>query len=182
MNWPPLWNRSSPPVRPKGWPSPLVPVAEIYDEFGGGEATPDSLQTFIRYAAETWQAPSPRYLLLVGDATTDYRNYFDLAPANIVPSPLVAVAYSGETVSDSRLADIDDDGIPDLAVGRWPVNTPAEAASLVTRTLAYEEERPLTRPSSPPTPPKPNSPPSPRPSPPTAACPPPPPSSSTAPI
>lgn len=117
----------------------LVPVAEIYDEFGGGEATPDSLQTFIRYAAETWQAPSPRYLLLVGDATTDYRNYFDLAPANIVPSPLVAVAYSGETVSDSRLADIDDDGIPDLAVGRWPVNTPAEAASLVTRTLAYEE-------------------------------------------
>ncbi|MFO7681949.1 MAG: C25 family cysteine peptidase [Chloroflexota bacterium] len=118
----------------------LVPVAEIYDEFGGGEATPESLQAFIAYAHQNWQPPQPRYLLLVGDATSDYHGYLETPlPANHVPSFLVPVAYSGETVSDSRLADVDGDTVPDLAVGRWPVNTVEEAASLVARTLAYEQ-------------------------------------------
>lgn len=117
----------------------LVPVEEIYDEFGGGEVSPNSLKKFITYAYEQWQSPQPRYLLLVGDATSDYRNYLDMAPPNIVPAPMVSVSYSGETVSDSILADTDGDGVPNMAVGRWPVNTPAEVSALVERTLAYEQ-------------------------------------------
>ena len=117
----------------------LVLVGDIYDEFGGGEASPDSLSQFISYAYDNWQEPQPAYLLLVGDATSDYRNYLDLAPQNIVPPPMIPVSYSGETVSDSILADTDGDGVPNMAVGRWPVNTPEEAANLVERTLAYEQ-------------------------------------------
>ena len=116
----------------------LIPVAEIYDEFGYGADSPESIHTFVQYAVANWQAPSPRYLLLVGDATTDYRNYLGIAPANIVPPLMVAVEYSGETVSDARLVDVDDDTKPDLAIGRWPVDTLADVESLVTRTLAYE--------------------------------------------
>ncbi len=118
----------------------VVPTAEIYDAFGGGEASPDSINQFITYAAAKWQDPQPHYLLLVGEATTDYRGYGTAVtpPTNIIPSPLVPVAYSGETISDSRLADVDGDGQPDLAVGRWPVDSVAEVESLVTRTLAYE--------------------------------------------
>lgn len=120
----------------------VVPVAEIYDAFGEGEASPESINQFVTYAINHWQDRKPRYLLLVGEATTDYRGY-DTAdgralPTNHVPSPLVPVAYSGETVSDSRLADVDGDGQPDLAVGRWPVDTVREVESLVERTLAYE--------------------------------------------
>ena len=117
----------------------VVPVADIYDEFGGGESSPDSLKQFIRYTHENWQDPKPRYLLLVGDATSDYRNNLDMAPQTIVPAPMVVVSFSGETVSDSILADVDDDGVPNMAVGRWPINTPVEAADLVARTLAYEK-------------------------------------------
>jgi hypothetical protein len=52
---------------------------------------------------------------------------------------MVPVSYSGETVSDTRLADMDGDFKPDLAVGRWPVDTPEQVTALVERTLAYEQ-------------------------------------------
>ncbi len=116
----------------------LIPAAEIYDEFGYGEASPESIQTFVAYAYENWQEPRPRYLFLVGDATTDYYNYQGNAPRNQIPSLLVPVEFSGETVSDSRLADVDGDMKPDLAVGRWPVDAAVQVADLVERTLAYE--------------------------------------------
>jgi undecaprenyl-diphosphatase UppP len=108
----------------QGLTAAVIPVAEIYDAFGAGEHSPDSINQFVTYAATHWQEPHPRYLLLVGEATTDYRRY-DTAdgrtpPTNHVPSPLVSVAFSGETVSDSRLADVDGDGQPDLAVAFIP--------------------------------------------------------------
>jgi hypothetical protein len=117
----------------------LVPVEEIYDEFGYGEASPESIREFITYAHEKWQGPAPRYLFIVGDATTDFLGYFGDLPVNIVPTLIVPVQFSGETVSDSRLTDIDGDKIPDMAVGRWPVRTIKEVESLVERTLAYEQ-------------------------------------------
>lgn len=115
-----------------------TPVAEIYDEFGYGAASPESIRAFVAHALTEWTDPAPRYLLLVGDATSDYRNYLENAPQNVVPAPMVPVQYSGETVSDSRLADVDGDVIPELAVGRWPVDSVAAVESLVARTLAYE--------------------------------------------
>lgn len=123
----------------------LVPVGEVYDSFGYGEASPESINAFLAYAAEKWQAPAPRYLLLVGDATTDYRGYLAQRPQNpvsppenVIPPYLVPVSFSGETVSDARLADVDGDMQPEMAVGRWPVDSRAAVESLVARTLAYE--------------------------------------------
>ena len=124
--------------RTQGLTAVVVPLAEIYDAFGQGQAEPDSITAFVRYTSENWQAPNPRYLLLVGDATADYRDYLGQAPANLIPAPMVAVQFSGETVSDSRLTDVDGDKRPDLAVGRWPVSQVAEVEALVARTLAYE--------------------------------------------
>lgn len=128
----------------QGLSANIIPVAEIYDTFGYGEASPDSIRAFLSYATTNWQPPAPRYLLLVGDATTDYHNYLGHAPTNIIPSPLVPVQYSGETVSDTRLADIDNDMKPDLAVGRWPVDSRKDVESLVRRTLAYEQGTAVT--------------------------------------
>ncbi len=116
----------------------LVPVEEIYDEFGYGDASPESIRQFVAYAYENWQEPAPRYLFIVGDATTDPLGNLGDVPSNIVPSMIVPVQFSGETVSDSRLADIDEDMKPELAVGRWPVRTVKEVENLVNRTIAYE--------------------------------------------
>ena len=129
----------------QGLTTAIVPIAEIYDAFGQGEAQPASMIAFIRYALENWQAPQPRYLFLVGEATADYRNYLGQAPNNLVPSPMIPVQFSGETISDSRLADVDGDKKPDLAVGRWPVSSVEEVEDLVARTLAYEEGTAVNR-------------------------------------
>ncbi len=116
----------------------VVPLAEIFDAFGYGAESPISIQEFVRYAVEKWQSPAPQYLLIVGDATSDYKGNLAEIPPNTVPSILVPVQFSGETVSDSRLVDIDGDARPEMAVGRWPVRTLAEVENLVARTLAYE--------------------------------------------
>lgn len=118
-----------------------VPVAEIYDEFGHGADSPTAIRDFVAYAYENWSAPQPRYLFLVGDATSDYRGYLGELPANHVPTLLVPVMFSGETASDERLADVDGDLHAELAVGRWPVRTRAAVEDLVERTLAYENGR-----------------------------------------
>ncbi len=123
----------------QGITAKVVPVEDIYDEFGFGQAGPEYINQFVAYTHEQWQEPAPSYLFLVGDATYDFRDYMGEAPQNGVPSPMVRVSYSGETVSDARLADIDDDGKPDLAVGRWPVDNYQDVEDLVARTLAYEQ-------------------------------------------
>lgn len=116
----------------------VVPIAELYDEFGYGEATPQAIQAFLQYAYTNWQQP-PNYLLIVGDASSDYRNYMGHDQTNYIPSPMVSVEFSGETISDAQYADIDEDHLPDIAVGRWPITTPDAVTSLVERTLAYEK-------------------------------------------
>jgi hypothetical protein len=122
----------------EGLNAAVVPVNEIFDEVGYGAPSPDAIRDFVAYAYENWQAPRPRYLLLVGDATSDYLGHLGPLPEVYIPSAMVPVQVSGETVSDSRLADVDEDGRPELAVGRWPVRTAKEAADLVQRTLDYE--------------------------------------------
>jgi hypothetical protein len=116
----------------------LLSVDAVYDEFGHGETSPQGITAFLQYAFENWAEPTPKYLLLVGEATYDYRDYLGKMPENVVPSLLTPVAFSGETISDARLADVDGDAKPDLAVGRWPVSSPDLVAELVERTLAYE--------------------------------------------
>ena len=116
-----------------------VPLGEIYDEFGYGQTSPASITNFLRHTQDTWAEPAPRYLLLVGDGTYDYRNYLGTRPRYHLPSLLVEVTHSGETVSDARMADTDGDFYPNLAVGRWTTDSPEMVAQLVERTLAYEQ-------------------------------------------
>lgn len=123
----------------------VLTIGEVYNEFGFGDAGPQAITNLVEYSQANWADPKPRYLFLVGDATTDPLGYAAdrpddpiPLPAAHVPSLIVEVSHSGETVSDSRMVDTDGDFQPDIAVGRWPVNTAKDVKSLVERTLAYE--------------------------------------------
>ncbi|MCP5096697.1 MAG: hypothetical protein GY943_14185 [Chloroflexi bacterium] len=123
-----------------GLQTTIIPITDIYDTFGFGSQTPTSIDTFIAYAATKWPRPHLQYILLVGDATTDYHQYQHPLPTAHIPSPMIPVQFSGETISDAPYADINGDGVPDLVIGRWPVSTETAVTTLVNRTIAYESK------------------------------------------
>src|SRR4029450_3451476 len=76
-----------------------VSVEEIYEQFGHGEAGPDAIRAFLEYAYQSWSRPSPRYVLLLGDATYDPKNYLGTGAVNWLPGQSVKTSYLW-TVSD----------------------------------------------------------------------------------
>ena len=116
----------------------LVDIEDIYDEFSYGMKTPQAVKDFLHRARSAWQRP-PRFVLLVGDASFDPRDYQGYGSFDFVPTKLVETAYL-ETASDDWLVDFDDDGLPDLAIGRLPVRTVEEARIVVSKIVGYESQ------------------------------------------
>src|SRR5262249_45956553 len=48
----------------------VVDVDDVYDQFGGGIAHPRAIRDLVAWGTDHWRV-KPRYLLLVGDASTD---------------------------------------------------------------------------------------------------------------
>ncbi len=59
----------------------VVSVENIYEEFNHGIVHPRAIRDFIAHAYHEWEAPRPRYVLLVGDASWDIYN--DQADADL---------------------------------------------------------------------------------------------------
>ena len=114
-----------------------VPLETVYDQFGAGIRTPEAIRQFLVYAVENWEAV-PQYVLLVGDWTYDPFGFTSKVPDYGLPSFFVFTEYGGETVSDVEFAKLDEDALPDLALGRIPARTPEQVGIVVDKTLAYE--------------------------------------------
>jgi peptidase C25-like protein len=115
----------------------LIDVQDLYDEFSFGAHDPDAIKAFLARARTRWQ-PAPRYVILGGDATSDPRNYLHARARDFVPTKTVDTQYM-EAPSDDWFVDFDNDGVPEMALGRLPVQTPAEAASVVNKIINYEQ-------------------------------------------
>ena len=125
----------------QGYTVQIVDVEDIYDEFAYGQKTPIAIRDFLRRAAKSWSRP-PRFVLLVGNATTDPRDYQGLGEPDLVPTRIVATDVL-ETASDDWFVDADGDGFADLAaVGRLPARTAAEVATMVDKIVGYELSSP----------------------------------------
>jgi Peptidase family C25 len=115
----------------------VVAVEDIYDEFSTGHHTPYAVRDFLSYAVKQWH-PAPRFVLLVGDASMDPKNYLDYGDHDFIPTKLIDTGIM-ETASDDWLADFDDDGLPELAVGRLPVRTIDAAKRVLAKILGYNQ-------------------------------------------
>ncbi|MBC7929968.1 MAG: hypothetical protein H7Z38_05305 [Rubrivivax sp.] len=117
----------------EGLKTAVVDVEDLYDEFSGGEHSPQAVRDFLAWTSANWQR-APRYVLLVGDGSYDPRDYGGTGSSDLVPAKLVDTVQM-ETASDAWLADFDDDGLADIAVGRLPVRTAGEAATVVSKIV-----------------------------------------------
>jgi Peptidase family C25 len=114
----------------------VVDVEDIYDEFSYGDKNPQAMKDFLVYAKGNWKK-APRYVLLAGDASLDPKNYLGYGDSDYVPTKLLDTQLM-ETASDGWLADFNDDGVEELAIGRLPVRTPQEAAAMINKIASYD--------------------------------------------
>jgi len=119
----------------QGFQVRVVNVEHIYDQFGFGIFDPQAIDDYLVHAANSM---GTRYVLLVGGDNLDYFDNFRAGSISFIPSPYVRtgslVAFAP---ADPMLADIDGDLVPDIALGRFPVRTSAELASIIDKTLLY---------------------------------------------
>lgn len=135
----------------------VVPADELFNEFSSG--TPDA-NAYRRYMkmlydrAET-EADMPSHLLLFGDCVWDNRMLTQDC-RNMSPDDYLLVFESENSFSETTCYADDgffcllDDGEganllssdrPDIAVGRFPVTTEAEAKIIVDKTISYVENQ-----------------------------------------
>lgn len=125
----------------QGYAVKTIDIDDVYDEFSFGEHTPQAIRDFMSLARNTWTR-APSYLLLVGDASLDPRNRlgngnFDFVPTKLVDTGTPGAATALETASDDWLTDFDGNGIADIATGRLPVRTVAEANLVISKIANY---------------------------------------------
>ncbi|MGD9583529.1 MAG: C25 family cysteine peptidase [Lysobacterales bacterium] len=113
----------------------VVNVLDLYRFYNDGVVDPIAIQLAL---SEAYQRLGTRYVLLVGGDTLDYFNYTGANSVSFLPTPYrITHRFIRFGAADSVYADIDDDGLADLSIGRFPVRTRAELDALVAKTLNY---------------------------------------------
>ena len=130
----------------------VVTTDQIYNEFASGSSDMRAVRDYMKFLYD--RAPDaariPRYLLLFGDGHFDFRNITRTNVPNFVPVYETDDMFSriNSYTSDDYFALLaDGDGVWDLidttervqlGVGRLPVRTAAEAATMVDKIEEYE--------------------------------------------
>ncbi len=119
----------------QGVATTLVDVQDVYDEFHWGVFSPIALRDFLAFAYAYW-ADAPRSVLFHGDASWDYHGHLG-SKRNYVPS-------LGNPANENFFACVTDtqgayDQLPDLNVGRWPVETEQQALNMLEKLETYLE-------------------------------------------
>jgi hypothetical protein len=125
----------------EGLRTQVVDVQDVYDEFAGGVFEPQAITDFLAHAYSNWQAPAPSFVVLVGDGHYDPKDNLERGETVWIPPYLANVdPWMGETAVDNRFVTVSGgDILPDMHIGRLPCRTPAEAAEMVAKTIAYEQ-------------------------------------------
>lgn len=129
----------------QGYLVAIEDVQAIYDNYGDGRPLPSAIHTFLEHAYFNWDQ-APTHVLLVGDGTHDPKRYRPTSTKTIIPAFLADVdPWSDETASDNRYVTVDpkddqEDILPDMIIGRLPVNNVSELNTIVSKILTYESQ------------------------------------------
>lgn len=121
--------------RNQGLETMVVTVEDVYDEFSYGAPSRDAIKAFFAWTRSNW-ASGPRYVLLVGDASADPRNYLKTGRGDFVPTRLIDTKLL-ETASDDALVDFNNDGLAEISIGRLPAQTLEQAQKMIGKITSY---------------------------------------------
>lgn len=132
--------------RNDGYQVAVVTTREIYDTFSAGLFTPVAIKDFLRQAYNNWN-PAPRFVVLVGDASLDYKDYYNTEQSlrsQFVPTYAAEAADFGETPSDNWFVTVGADNLPKMYIGRIPAKRTDDIRLVVDKIIAYETGGPGT--------------------------------------
>ena len=117
----------------------VVNIDDVFDEFSYGLHQGNAIKDFLAYAQSNWQSPKPSYVLILGDASYDRRNYEGFGYWDLVPTKNVSLIYE-ETGSDDALTDFTTpvDGLADVPIGRIPARNSVSIDIALAKTMEFE--------------------------------------------
>jgi hypothetical protein len=133
----------------------VVTTDQIFNEFASGSPDPTAIRDFTKMYYDRAGADSlrrPKYLLLLGDASFDYKtrivNNTNLVPAWESPVSLDPLATYTSDDFFGFLDDADDVNgngtyLLDIGIGRIPARNEPEAKAIVDKILAYHQPQSL---------------------------------------
>ncbi len=112
--------------------------------FVSNQQSADEIRNDIRQIA---QSNRLRAIVLVGDADPRASRNSTVRAVTIPTHQAVAkvnVLWGSEPTiaTDNWYADLDDDALPDVAIGRLPADSPQQLAVIVRKIIAYEKQKP----------------------------------------
>ena len=131
----------------------VVPADELFNEFSSGTPDANAYRRYLKmlYDRAETQADMPKYLLLFGDCVWD--NRMRTADTRLLDADDYLLCFESDNSFSELYCYVDDGffclldegegGNPqasdklDVAVGRFPVTTEAEAKAMVDKTIAY---------------------------------------------
>ena len=134
----------------------IAPLESVNDEFNGGRKSSYAIRRFVRHGYDHWGAS---FVLLFGDGSEDPRRLLNTSTPDWVPIqkvfepvgvPAVATyayeiapgdawyVWTVDTAPDPGPANMPTPLLPDLNIGRLPVNSLQQATDLVSKLAAYE--------------------------------------------
>ena len=126
-------------MRAANYSTKLVDVEQIYAQFGRHTAEAEPIHEYIQYAVANM---GTKMVVLIGGDSYDYHGYQGQS-VSYVPTLYRVIDGSNLVIThaptDAAYGDIDEDGIPDIAVGRFPVRTVAELDDIVVKIQQFEQ-------------------------------------------
>lgn len=132
----------------QGLVTALIDVESIYNCFSDGLVDPDAIAAFCSAGVSNWTDRSLQYVLLAADGSIDFKHDRFTAgddQGSFIPTVVSGHSFSGGEASvvalDAAFGDVDNDGSPEVAIGRLPTGLTQEVAVVVQKTMDYEAAR-----------------------------------------
>lgn len=134
----------------------VVTTDQVYNEFSGGSLDPMAIHDYMKMIYDRTNKLYPKYLLLIGRPSYDFRGRHE-GTEIFVPNYQY---YARETISEFSYSNDDNFGLLDdneivgrsgqfdVAIGRFPCSSEAQAETAVQKSIIYTEHRNLLAESS----------------------------------